>query len=487
MQPSVRTLYAFASEFGVTVDEVLFDSRPSRRTRRRPPLRVGAQPGPRGSPSSAPRAAGDHAELRRALGAADVLGRRGRRVPRGDLRAGRRFEPRRLVRAPQRPRIRLRPQRHASGRRRIRRVHPRGRATRSPSRRRRRTASSNEGAETVRAIWVVRGRRRGRPRRASSDVPRARPRNVRRRRRRRVKRERKDRRAARSSSASPASAAETSLNGSWPTGGRSPASAAAPTASTSGSRRRRRSGRRRSGCRRGPRDCADARLLYDLVAPRDRGRELRCQRAHAPEPLDATGAEGRAARRAGHRAEALPRAVRGVREGSARHAVLRGAGAAALRELLLRPGGHPLRGRRARRVHLVGAPPAHADRLGARQRDEHGRDARRLRGDLPGDRPAVPLPGLARAVGGRHRRHRRRPPRRPPGLGGDHAGRREPGAQHRQRRRLPLAPALAAARGRHSAWSRPLTTASRRRWRSRWPTPPNLAAIVRGTGCATST
>ena len=26
MQPSVRTLYAFASEFGVTVDEVLFDS-----------------------------------------------------------------------------------------------------------------------------------------------------------------------------------------------------------------------------------------------------------------------------------------------------------------------------------------------------------------------------------------------------------------------------------------------------------------------------
>src|SRR2546430_14769740 len=30
MQPSVRTLYAFASEFGVTVDEVLFDqARPS--------------------------------------------------------------------------------------------------------------------------------------------------------------------------------------------------------------------------------------------------------------------------------------------------------------------------------------------------------------------------------------------------------------------------------------------------------------------------
>src|SRR5882757_7109170 len=28
MQPSVRTLYAFVSEFGVTVDEVLFDQAP---------------------------------------------------------------------------------------------------------------------------------------------------------------------------------------------------------------------------------------------------------------------------------------------------------------------------------------------------------------------------------------------------------------------------------------------------------------------------
>ena len=37
---------------------------------------------------------------------------------------------------------------------------------------------------------------------------------------------------------------------------------------------------------------------------------------------------------------------------------------------------------------------------------------------------AVPLPGLARAVGGGHRRHRRGPARRPPRLGGDHARRR---------------------------------------------------------------
>ena len=56
MQPSVRTLYAFVSEFGVTVDEVLFDQaaagagrtrRVGVRARRRP------RPGP-GSRCSAP-------------------------------------------------------------------------------------------------------------------------------------------------------------------------------------------------------------------------------------------------------------------------------------------------------------------------------------------------------------------------------------------------------------------------------------------------
>ena len=40
-------------------------------------------------------------------------------------------------------------------------------------------------------------------------------------------------------------------------------------------------------------------------------------------------------------------------------------------------------------------------------------------GDLPRDRARVPLPGLARAVGGGHRRHRRGPAGRPPRLGGD--------------------------------------------------------------------
>ena len=117
--------------------------------------------------------------------------------------------------------------------------------------------------------------------------------------------------------------------------------------------------------------------------------------------LDATARrELRAPRRARHRAQALSRAVRGVRQGSAGHAVLRGAGAPAVRELLLRPGGHPLRRGRARRLHLVGAPAAHADRLGARQRDEHGRDARRLRGDLPRDRAAAST-SRARASSGR--------------------------------------------------------------------------------------
>ena len=56
------------------------------------------------------------------------------------------------------------------------------------------------------------------------------------------------------------------------------------------------------------------------------------------------------------------------------------------------------------------------------------------------------FPGLTGAVGGGHRRDRRRPARRPSRLGGDDAGRREPGPQHRQRRRLPLAANVAAAR-----------------------------------------
>ena len=98
-----------------------------------------------------------------------------------------------------------------------------------------------------------------------------------------------------------------------------------------------------------------------------------------------------------------------------------------LQELLLRPGGHPLRGGREVRLQLVGPPAAHGHRLRARQRHEHGRDPRRLRHDRPRDRPAVRLPGLAGAVRRDDRHHRRAAPGPPPGLGGHVTGRRERG------------------------------------------------------------
>ena len=244
---------------------------------------------------------------------------------------------------------------------------------------------------------------------------------------------------------------------------------------------------RRGGRRGRARHRSDARLLHDLVAPRDRGRELRRERSDAPEPPRRDRRrEVRPPRRARDRAQALPRAVRGVRQGSAGHAVLRGSGPPAVRELLLRAGGHPLRRRRARRIHVVGAPAAHADRLGARERDEHGGDARRVRGDLPRDGARVPLPGLARAVGGGHRRDRRRPARRPSRLGGDDAGRREPGPQHRQRRRLPLAANVAAARCRARRRAGSVRRRRPRRSSSRWPTRPRSGPrSCAVTACAT--
>ena len=122
--------------------------------------------------------------------------------------------------------------------------------------------------------------------------------------------------------------------------------------------------------------------------------------------------------------------------------------AAALPELLLRPGGRALRGGRAAGLHLERAPAAHDHRLRARQRHEHGRDPRRLRHDLPETGRPFVFPGSPAAVGGADRRDRRPAPRPAPGVGGDHRGRPQPGVQHRQRRHLPLALAVAAARGR---------------------------------------
>ena len=89
-QPSMRTLYALVSELGVTVDEVLFDQTPP--SPDAASASVPSRPRPRqgpGSRCSARRTTGHHPRLRGDVGAADVLGGRGRRVHRGDLPAGR--------------------------------------------------------------------------------------------------------------------------------------------------------------------------------------------------------------------------------------------------------------------------------------------------------------------------------------------------------------------------------------------------------------
>ncbi len=69
MQPSVRTLYALAAEFGVTVDEVLFEHGPSIASREvadRARARVGA--------AACGGTTGHHPQCWRDVGAADVLG-----------------------------------------------------------------------------------------------------------------------------------------------------------------------------------------------------------------------------------------------------------------------------------------------------------------------------------------------------------------------------------------------------------------------------
>jgi NAD dependent epimerase/dehydratase family len=52
----------------------------------------------------------------------------------------------------------------------------------------------------------------------------------------------------------------------------------------------------------------------------------------------------------------------------------------------------------ARRLSLERAPSTHHHRIRYRQRDEHGRDAGRLRNDLPRDRTAVPLSRIGNSV-----------------------------------------------------------------------------------------
>ena len=234
---------------------------------------------------------------------------------------------------------------------------------------------------------------------------------------------------------------------------------------------RRRPARARVAAGRPGRRRPHPRLHHDLAAPGHRGRELRGERRHGAEPAGRRrlGREP-PARRPRHRPEALPRAVRGLREGQAGDAVPRGDAAPARRELLLHAGGRALRGRRAAGLRLERASPAHDHRLRPRQRHEHGRHPRRLRHDLPRDRPPVRLPRLAPAMGGADRRDRRPGPRAAPGMGRDLRGRPESGVQHRQRRHLPLELAVAEARGRLRDRGRPVSRAARRRSSRNWRT-----------------
>ena len=156
MQPSVRTLYAFVAEYGVTVDEVLFEQGAA--AARSESARVPAR---RAGPRSAARrgTSGDRPQLRRHMGAADVLGGRGRRVHRGDVCSP-------AVR-PAHADALVRHNGHefghvlsgTSGWSSDSTSSSSARVTRSPFHRRLPTVSATRAMRAVRAIWVVRGRR----------------------------------------------------------------------------------------------------------------------------------------------------------------------------------------------------------------------------------------------------------------------------------------------------------------------------------------
>ena len=206
----------------------------------------------------------------------------------------------------------------------------------------------------------------------------------------------------RSSSASPGSPGARSPPGSSTTGGgcwASPAAHASDLPGVEPLQADLTDAERPGGGARPPRP--DARLRHRVGPPGDRGREHPGERRHGPRPAR-RGSSRRdgASRRAADRAQALPRAVRGLRPGRrAGHPVPRGRGAPRPPELLLRPGGRAPRRRRARRLHLERPPGAHDHRLRRRQRDEHGPDARRAGRDLPRAGRAVRLPRLARRSG----------------------------------------------------------------------------------------
>ena len=99
-----------------------------------------------------------------------------------------------------------------------------------------------------------------------------------------------------------------------------------------------------------------------------------------------------------------------------------------------------------RRLRLDRASLALHDRLRPGQRHEHGRHTGGVRYALQGKRPALRLSGLARAVEFPDRCDRRAPPCQATGMGRHHLGGVRARLQHQQRRPVPLALAVAAAR-----------------------------------------
>ena len=176
-------------------------------------------------------------------------------------------------------------------------------------------------------------------------------------------------------------------------------------------------------------------------------------------------------RGAGDRAQALPRSVRGLRQRQAAgHAVSRGPAPARRRQLLLRAGRRAVRRRRACGLRMERAPAAYDHRLRGWQCHEHGRDARGLRHDLQGDRPAIPVSGIGDAVERTYRHDRCHAARPPPRMGGHDRSGARPGIQRRQRRRLPLELDVGTPGELVRAGAGAFPGEGRSRWSASWPT-----------------
>ena len=144
-------------------------------------------------------------------------------------------------------------------------------------------------------------------------------------------------------------------------------------------------------------------LPHLVEAQRDRGREHPRQRRHGPQPAAGAGAEARV------RHVALVTGLkhylgpfdRYAQEGSLPETPLREEQPRLdVENFYYAQEDEVYAAATERRLHLERPSPAHGDRQGRRQPDEHGHHARRLRVDLQGDRPPVPLARLAGAVAG---------------------------------------------------------------------------------------